>query len=173
MTQSDVNEAEVEKDSQVTPESIGTPQSSKFLDIASDTSPATSMISASSTATPSMPRGRGRPRKILTKPDFSDFPVGGSYEEQECWFKAKKTNMWWYNILTSDQEAAYHARENQRTSKYYHDKRGVGSDGRGRAQRATSTVSRPNLENDNLDGIELLDVDNTNCTQAQELSRQR
>ena len=91
LTQSDVNEAEVEKDSQVTPESIGTPQSSKFLDIASDTSPATSMISASSTATPSMPRGRGRPCKILTKPDFSDFPVGGSYEEQECWFKAKKT----------------------------------------------------------------------------------
>ena len=173
MTQSDVNEAEVEKDSQVTPESIGTPQSSKFLDIASDTSPATSTISASSTATPSMPRGRGRPRKILTKPDFSDFPVGGSYEEQERWFKAKKTNMWQYNILTSDQEAAYHARENQRTSKYYHDKRGAGSDGRGHAQRATSTVSRPNLENDNLDGIELLDVDNTNRTQAQELSRQR
>ena len=128
-----MNEAEVEKDSQVTPESIGTPQSSKFLDIASDTSPTTSMISTSSTATPSMPRGRGRPRKILTKPDFSDFPVGGSYEEQECWFKAKKTNMWQYNILTSDQEAAYCANENQRTSKYYHDKRGAGSDGRGHA----------------------------------------
>ena len=173
MTQSDVNKAEVEKDSQVTPESIGTPQSSKFLDITSDTSPATSMISTSSTATPSMPRGRGRPRKILTKPDFSDFPVGGSYDEQERWFIAKKTNMWWYNILTSDQEAAYHARENQRTSKYYHNKRGAGSDGRGCTQRATSTVSRPNLKNDNLDGIELLDVDNTNCTQAQELSRQR
>ena len=51
LTQSDVNEAEVEKDSQVTPESIGTPQSSKFLDIASDTSSTTSTISASSTAT--------------------------------------------------------------------------------------------------------------------------
>ena len=75
--------------------------------------------------------------------------------------------------MTSDQEAAYHACENQRTSKYYHNKRGVGSDGQGRGQRATSTVSRPNLENDNLDGIQLLDVDNTNRTEAQELSRQR
>ena len=168
-----MNKAEVDKDSQVTPESIGTPQSSKYLDITSDTSPATSTISTSSTATPSMPRGRGRPHKILTKPDFSDFPVGGSYDEQECWFKAKKTNMWRYNILTSYQEAAYHAHENQHTSKYYHNKRGAGSDGQGCTQRATSTVSRPNLENDNLDGIELLDVDNTNHTQAQELSRQR
>ena len=105
------NEGPSAKD--LTPESIGTPVSSKMVDDqgeAIDSSPAMSTISAGS-ATPSLPRGRGRPHKLVTKPDFSDFPVDGSYEDQERWFKAKRTKIWCYNMLSSNQEAAYRARE--------------------------------------------------------------
>ena len=156
----------------LTPESIGTPVSSKMVDDqgeAIDSSPATSTISAGS-ATPSLPRGRGRPRKLVTKPDFSDFPVDGSYEDQERWFKAKRTKIWRYNMLSSDQEAAYRAWENRRTSKHYHDNK---TTGRPRTQRTTSTATSASADKDNLDGIELLDIVDTSRSTAQELSRQR
>ena len=73
-------------------------------------------------------------------------------------------------MLSSDQEAAYRARENRRTSKHYHDNK---TTGRPRTQRTTSTATSASADKDNLDGIELLDIVDTSRTTAQELSRQR
>ena len=93
--------------STVPAEDMGTPLSNQCSDIGSDISPATSMLSASS-ATPLGARPHDRLPKKLSKPDYSDYPVNGTPEEQEHWLKAKNTRNWRYNILTSENEAAYH-----------------------------------------------------------------
>ena len=139
----------------------------KFADNASEGSPAASTISAGS-VTPSNVKCRGRPHKIVTKPDYSDFPVGGTYEEQDHWFRAKCTQMWQYNILTSDQEAAYRARENKCMSNYYHSKK-VTAEGRPSSQRAAANESTSS-EKDNLDGIDVLDAEDSSHSIAQEKS---
>ena len=107
------SQSESQKEMHATPDSIGMPVSSKFMDNATDSSPATSTISAASVTTPSNVQCRGRPCKIVSRPDYSDLPVGGTYKEQDQCFKAKHTNMWQYNILMSDQEAAYRGKENE------------------------------------------------------------
>ena len=160
------SQSEGQKEMHATPDSIGTPVSSKFTDNASDSSPATSTISAASVTTPSNVQCRGRPHKIVSRPDYSDFPVGGTYEEQDRWFKAKRTNMWWYNILMSDQDAAYRARENEQTTNYYHKKRAKAEES-SCSQGAGATASKSG-ENDNLDGIDVLEVDDSSHTTAQE-----
>ena len=154
-----------------TPDSIGMPVSSKFTDNVTNISPATSTISAASVTTPSNVWCRGRPHKIVSRPDYSDFPVGGTCEEQDQWFKAKHTNMWWYNILTSDQEAAYRAKENEWTTNYYHKKRAEAQESSG-SQEAGATASN-SAERDNLDGIDVLEVDDSSCTIVQEKNWQR
>ena len=87
------SQSEAAKEVDMTPESIGMPVSTKFADNASEGSPAASTISAGS-VTPSNVKCRGRPRKIVTNLDYSDFPVGGTYEEKEHWFRAKHTQRW-------------------------------------------------------------------------------
>ena len=161
------SQSEAPKEVDMTPESIGTPVSTKLADNATDSSPATSTISAGS-VTPSHVKRRGRPCKIVTKPDYSDFPVGGTYEEQDHWFRAKHTQRWQYNILTSDQEAAFRARENEHMSNYYHNKK-VTTEGRPHSQRASANESTSG-EKDNLDGIDVLDVEDSSHSIAQEKS---
>ena len=87
------SQSKAPKEVGMTPESIGKPVSTKLADNATDSSPATSTISAES-VTPSNIKHRGKPHKILTKLDYSDFPVGGPYKEQDCWFRAKHTQTW-------------------------------------------------------------------------------
>ena len=87
------SQIESPKEVDVAPEVIGTPVSTKYSDNTTDSSPATSTISAGS-VTPSNVKCRGRPHKIVTKLDYSDFPVGGTFEEQDCWFRAKWTQNW-------------------------------------------------------------------------------
>ena len=69
----------------VAPEVIGTPVSTKYADNTTDSSPATSTISAGS-VTLSNVKCRGRLHKIITKLDYSDFSVGGTFKEQDHWF---------------------------------------------------------------------------------------
>ena len=85
------SQSETQNKMHATPDSIGMPVFAKFMENASDSSPATSTISAASVTTLSNVWCRGRQHKIVSRPDYSDFLVGGTYEEQECWFKAKHT----------------------------------------------------------------------------------
>ena len=159
------SQIEPPKEVDVAPEVIGTPVSTKYADNATDSSPATSTISAGS-VTPSNVKCRGRPHKIVTKLDYSDFPVAGTFEEQDHWFRAKQTQNWQYNILTSDQEAAYRARENECMSNYYHNKK-IATQERTCSQRAAANAS---TSADNLDGIDVLDVEDSSHSIAQEKS---
>ena len=95
--------------------------------------------------------------------------VGGTFEEQDCWFRAKRTQNWQYNILTGDHEAVYRARENEHMSNYYHNKK-IATQERTCSQRAAANASAPA---DNLDGIDVLDVEDSSHSIAQEKSRQR
>ena len=152
---------------------VGTPLLYQCSDIGSDISPATSTLSASS-ATPTAPRPHGRPHKKLSKPDYSDFPVNGTPEEQEHWFKAKNTKTWRYNILTSENEAAYHERERECTSKYYYEKKIAQQENQtSGACNVTPSSSQGSSEKGDLEGIAYLDVDEPDHTKAQEQSQIR
>ena len=71
----------------VSPEDISTPTTLPHNDATSDVNPATSSVLGTS-ATPSVTRCCGRPHKALTRTDYLDFPIHGTPEEKECWFKA-------------------------------------------------------------------------------------
>ena len=71
-------------------------------------------------------RGHGCPRKLIAKPDYSDFPFGESHIKQEKWFRAKHTNVWWYNKLINE-EKKYHSRKQECTLKYYYNKKKKGT----------------------------------------------
>ena len=66
-------------------------------------------------------RGRGRPRKVPQPPSYDDFPVGAPPEEIEQYLKAKKTQKWHYDILTSSKAAEHWMKENIRATKKYHE----------------------------------------------------
>ena len=69
-----------------------TPLSGKDV-ISIDVSPrASSISSAGANVSPVQPRGCGYPRKTLQCTDYSDFPVNGTADEQEHWFKVKTTH---------------------------------------------------------------------------------
>ena len=102
-------------------------------------------------------RGHGYPRKPISKPDYSDFPFGGSHNDQIKWFRAKNTDVWWYNKLISEEEEEYHLKEREHTLKYYYKK------------KKTATE-----ETENLDDIQYLDdVDERKKDKAKELSKIR
>ena len=114
----------------VTPVSAVTPSSSHQLTpqqlhfgTPSEQSPGSSN---SSQLTPQMEsmklgQGRGRPRKVLQPPSYGDFPVGAPPEEIECYLKAKKTQKWHYDILTSSKAAEHQMKENIHATKKYHE----------------------------------------------------
>ena len=92
-----------------------TPKSSKTSVPGTPTMPVAPPSSAispasSSSLTPGMQsmnigRGRGRPQKQLIEPSMEDFPEHGTGDEKHRWLKMKVTELWRYNMLTSDQSA--------------------------------------------------------------------
>ena len=92
--------------------------------------PPSSVISptSSSSLTPGMQsinisRGRGRPWKQLIEPSMEGFPEHGPGDEMHRWLKMKVTELWRYNMLTSDQSAEFRKKENAHVCEYYHKKK--------------------------------------------------
>ena len=81
----------------------------------SDTTPDMSKLSIG--------RGRGRPRKQLTKPNYDDFPIHGTDEEQKRYIKKKRTEIWRYNKLTGADSSEYRQLELQRVKVYQQNKK--------------------------------------------------
>ena len=110
-----------------------TPKSSKTSVPGTPTMPVTppsSVISpaSSSSLTPGMQsmnisRGRGRPQKQLIEPSMEGFPEHGTGDEKHRWLKMKATELWRYNMLTSDQSAEFRKKENAHVWEYYHKKK--------------------------------------------------
>ena len=109
-----------------------TPKSSKLHVPGTPTTPVTppSAISpaSSSSLTPDMQsmnisRGRGRPQKQLIEPSMEGFPEHGTGEEKHRWLKMKVTELWRYNMLTSDQSSEFRKKENARVREYYRKKK--------------------------------------------------
>ena len=150
--------------------SVGTPTLNKGLG-SEEPSPGNSSVSSlGANVTPSQFQGRGRPHKPITKLDYSDFPINGTPDEQERWFKVKQTRNWRYNVLTSPEESAYHAREREHTRNYYHVKKKEDAS----ASADSQNSSQGSDDKDGLDGIEYIDddVDNSH-TKKQEQSQLR
>ena len=57
-------------------------------------------------------QGQGRPRKVPQPPSYDDFPVRAPPEEIEQYLRAKKTQKWHYDVLTSSKAAEHHMEEN-------------------------------------------------------------
>ena len=88
--------------------------------------PPSSVISpaSSSSLTPGMQsmnfgRGRGRPWKQLIEPSMEGFPEHDTGDEKHRWLKMKVTELWRYNMLTSDQSAEFRKKENAHVCEYY------------------------------------------------------
>ena len=130
------------------PMSLSMSESSPLSSVATSLTPPPSVASGS--------RGHGHPRKPIAKPDYSDFPFEGSSNDQIKWFKAKNTDVWWYNKLISEEEEEYHSKEREHVLKYYYEKK----------KAATEAA-------ENLDDIQYLDVDEKKKDRAKELSKIR
>ena len=87
--------------------------------------------------------GRGRPRKEKTGVDYSDFPVNGSQEEQERWFKAKVMERWHFAKLSGPEGEEYRETE---SLDYYYSKHG------GREQTQTQSGNDTGVK-----GVQYLD----------------
>ena len=82
--------------------------------------------------------------------------------------------IWRYNILTSENEAVYCEREKWCTSRYYYEKKIVQQENQtSGACNVTPSSSQGSLEKGDLEGIEYLDVEEPDCTKAQEQSQIR
>ena len=68
-------------------------------------------------------RGRGRPQRQLIEPSMEGFSEHGTGEEKHRWLKMKATELWRYNMLTSDQSSEFRKKENARVHEYYHKKK--------------------------------------------------
>ena len=68
-------------------------------------------------------RGKGRPCKELQEPSMDSFHEHGTGEEKQRWLKMKATEIWRYNILTSNQGAGYRRRENAHVREYNNKKK--------------------------------------------------
>ena len=64
-------------------------------------------------------RGRGRPQKQLIEPSMEGFPEHGTGNEKHRWLKMKATELWQYNMLTSDQSSEFRKKENAHVCEYY------------------------------------------------------
>ena len=130
------------------------------LTTSSDFSPTSSVSSTPWSNDPKeQKRGRGWPHKECVGVTYSDFPVIGSVEEQEHWFKAKTTERWQYAKLSGPDGEEYRAAEMARSLEYYN-KRG----GKAQSQSNTDTC---------LEGVTYFDEPVDRKKHAQEQSRQR
>ena len=104
--------------------SVDSPGSASMMDFSPGSSITSSLTPPLSQASNGSVRGHGWPRKPIAKPDYSDFPFGGSHAEQIKWFKAKNTNVWQYNKFISDEEEEeYRLKEREWSLKYYYEKK--------------------------------------------------
>ena len=92
------------------------------------TPPSTISPASSLSLTPDMQsmnigRGRGRPWKQLIEPSMEGFPEHGTSEEKNRWLKMKVTELWRYNMLTSDQSLEFRKKKNARGCEYYRKKK--------------------------------------------------
>ena len=104
----------------------GTPQT-PIVDI-SDIESISSEHTSGTSCTPDMSklsigRGRGRPRKQLVKPNYDDFPIEGTDEEQKKYIKKKRTEIWRYNKLMSSESSEYRQSELNRVKEYQQKKK--------------------------------------------------
>ena len=136
----------------------------------SDFSPASSLLSLQSSVI-TIPRssevkgskcGRGRPCKGKTGVDYSDFPVNGSQEDHEKWFKAKVTERWHYGKLSGPEGEECREAERARSLDYYYNKHG------GRTQTQMQSGNDTGLK-----GVQYLDEPDDRKSQSQAKSCQR
>ena len=100
-----------------TPETPATPgQGSNISDVESLGSEASSITPEMSKL--NLGRSRGRPRKVVEKPNMDDFPLDGSQEEQKHYLAKKNTEMLRYKKLTGVDSAEYWKAEAQRVKTY-------------------------------------------------------
>ena len=97
----------------VTPQSPLTPVSTPQSEVTDD-----SLASLASVSTPST-RGRGRPRKTIKEPTLDDYPQDGTESEKERWFRAKTTERWRYQKLSSEDAEEFRKKENERVKAAY------------------------------------------------------
>ena len=71
----------------------------------------------------SIGHGRGRPSKQLVKPNYDDFPIEGTEEEQKKYIKRKRTEVWRYNKLMSSDSSEYRQSELNRVKEYQQKKK--------------------------------------------------
>ena len=81
--------------------------------------------------------GTGRPCKEKTGTDYSDFPVNGSKEDHERWFRAKVTERWHYAKLSWLEGEEYRESERARSLEYYYNKPGGRSQSQGQSGNDT------------------------------------
>ena len=153
-------------------ESIGSP-SKALVDLGTPVYPDFSPSSSVSTPSSSQGQGHGRQRKEKTSSylDYSDFPFDGTCSEQEKWFKAKRTSVWRFNVLNSEQEEAFCVKEREHTLKYYYEQK---------LKKSQQNQGVDADQGDDLEGVQYLEVDNEKDKKAQdkeahtkELSRER
>ena len=87
----------------------------------------TSPQSESSSLTPSLGSlklgwGCGHPCKQVAPPSYDDFPHGASEEEKQRWYKCKRTEMWRFQKLMSEEGSKYRKSEKERSLWYYYEK---------------------------------------------------
>ena len=137
----------------------------------SDFSPASSLLSLQSSAI-TTPRssevkgskpGRGRPHKEKSGTDYSDFPINGSKEDHERWFRAKVTERWCYAKLSGAEGEEYRESERARNLEYYYNKCGGRSQSQGQSGRFDTGV----------EGVQYLDEPDDKKSQSQAKSHQR
>ena len=86
-------------------------------------------------------RGKGRPRKQLVEPSLEGYPADESEEEKKRWLRMKCSEMWRYNVLTSDRAEEYREKEKARCKAAYHAKKA--GKGRGKQSAASGVVGAP------------------------------
>ena len=97
-----------------------------------------------------------------TEVDYSDFPVNGSQEEQERWFKAKVMERWHFAKLSGPEGEEYKEAERARSLDYYYSKHG------GREQTQTQSGNDTGVK-----GVQYLDEPDDKKCQSQAKSQQR
>ena len=111
----------------LTPATPSTPDTARISDIESldASSEAGSSVSLMTPdlARLNLGRGRGRPRKEMTKPTMEDFPLDGSEEEQKKYIARKRSEMWRYKKLTGSDSAEYRQKELKRVKNYQQERK--------------------------------------------------
>ena len=63
------------------------------------------------------------PHKQVAPPSYDDILHGASEEEKQRWYKCKRTEMWRFPKLMSQEGSKYRKSEKERSLQYYYDKK--------------------------------------------------